>query len=70
MKRTYILVLKCSLVPWKDLRLAVFMFVRIMYLKEKGRSVDYNRSPHFHRFDLVESYVTISNVKFSSKQII
>ena len=36
MKRTYILVLKCSLVPWKDLRLAVFMFVRIMYLKEKG----------------------------------
>ena len=57
MKRTYILVLEWSLMPWKDLRLAVFMFVRIMYLKEKGRSVDYDRSPHFHRLDWVESYV-------------
>ena len=65
MKRTYILVLKWSLMPWKDLRLAVFMFVRIMYLKEKGRSVDYDRSPHFHRFDLVESCVHIQCKVFS-----
>ena len=57
MKRTYMLVLKWSLMPWKYLRLAVLMFVRIMYLKEKGRSVDYDRSPRFHRIDLVESYV-------------
>ena len=46
MKRTYILVVKCSLIPWKDVRLAVFMFVRIMYLKENGRSVDYNIKDH------------------------
>ena len=46
MKRTYILVLEWSLMPWKDLRLAVFMFVRIMYLKEKGRSVDYENLRH------------------------
>ena len=65
MKRTHILVLKWSLMPWKDLRLAVFMFVRIMYLKEKGRSVDYNRSPQFHRFDLVESYVYLQCKVFS-----
>ena len=65
MKRTYILVLKWSLMPWKDLRLAVFMFVRIMYLKEKGRSVDYDRSPHFHRFDLVEPYVYLQCKVFS-----
>ena len=65
MKSTYILVLKWSLMPWKDLRLAVFMFVRIMYLKEKGRSVDYDRSPHFHRFDLVESCVYIQCKVFS-----
>ena len=57
MKRTYMLVLKWSLMPWKDLRLAVFMFVRIMYLQEKGRSVDYDRSQQFHRIYLVESYV-------------
>ena len=65
MKRTYILVLKWSLMPTKDLRLAVFMFVRIMYLKEKGRSVDYHRSPHFHRFDLVESYEYLQCKVFS-----
>ena len=53
MKRTYIFVQKWSLMPWKDRRLAVFMFVRIRYLKERGRNIDYVRSPHFHRFDLV-----------------
>ena len=65
MKRTYILVLKWSLMPWKDLRLAVLIFVRIMYLKEKGRNIDYNRPPHFHHFGLVESYVYLQRKVFS-----
>ena len=43
MKHTYILVPKWSLMPWKDLRLAVFIFVRIMYLKEKGRNILFSR---------------------------
>ena len=65
MKHTYILVLKWFLMPWKDLRLAVFIFVRIMYLKEKGRNIDYNRPPHFNRFDLVEAYVYLQCKVFS-----
>ena len=58
MRRTYILVAKLSLMPWKDRRLAFFIFVRIMYLKEKWRNIAYDRSPHFHRFDVVVPYVS------------
>ena len=58
MRRTYILVVKLSLMPWKDRRLAFFIFVRIMYLKEKWRNIDYDRSPHFHRFGVVVPYVS------------
>ena len=65
MKRTYILVLKWSVMPTKDLRLAVFMFVRIMYLKEKGRSVNYDRSPPFRRFDLIKPFEYLQCKVFS-----
>lgn len=58
MRRTYILVVKLSLIPWKDRRLAFFIFVRIMYLKEKWRNIDCDRSPHFHRFYVVVPYVS------------
>ena len=66
MRRTYILVEKWSFVPRKDRELTVFMLVRIMCLKEKGQNVGHGvRSPHFHRFDLVVSYMYLQCKVFS-----
>ena len=58
MRRTYILGEKKYSLPWKDRKLTFFILVRIMCLKEKGQNIGHGiRSPLFHRFYLVVSYV-------------
>ena len=50
--------------PPKDRRLTVFMFDRIICLKEKEQNIGV-RSPHFDRFDVVVSYVYLQCKVFS-----
>ena len=67
-KCTYILVVKWSSMPWKDRRLAVFMFVRIAYLKEIKEET-FIMIDHCISTVLIWWYhKCISNLKFSPEQ--